>query len=126
MNERIYRSQDPPLNIPETSIFTHVFSNKQLDHNSAAFIDVASGRAYSRKEAHNISLQVAWAVQNILHLKKGDFVAIFSVNSALWALTFLGCNAAGVGVTTVNSSYTPNELRNQLNVSYCPYIFLIH
>lgn len=112
------------MNIPETSIFNHVFSKKQLNPDSTAFIDISSGRTYSRKEVHSISLQLAWAIQNVLHLKSGDFVAIFSVNSALWALTFLGCNAAGVGVTTVNSSYTPNELRNQLIDSRAVHIFV--
>lgn len=115
--ERIYRSADTPLHIPEVSIYTHIFSNCQLGSKHPAFVDITSGRTYSREDVHDISLQVAWAVQNILSIKEGDVIAIFSVNSALWALTFLGCTAAGARVTTVNSSYTPAELQHQLNVS---------
>ncbi|GJJ13113.1 hypothetical protein Clacol_007363 [Clathrus columnatus] len=122
--ERIYRSLDTPLHIPKISIFSHVFLNKQLGPEHPAFVDVASGRPYSRENVHSLSLQLAWAVQNILHINKDEVVAILSVNSALWAITFLGCIAAGARITTINSAYTPTELQYQLKDCGAYHVFV--
>lgn len=112
---RIYRSFDPPVAIPERSIFTQVFE-KQWKSNLPAYIDAPTGQTLTRRDVYHQSLQLAWALQNILGQKKGSTMAIFSPNSFVWPILLLGGIAAGLRITTVNSSYTPSELLHQLSV----------
>lgn len=47
-------------------------------------------------------------------------MAVLSVNSMAWPVLVLGGIAAGLCITTVNSSYTPSELLYQLQASLFP------
>lgn len=122
---RIYRSTDPKVHLPRCSIFTHVFS-EGYDPEKPGYIDAATGQTLTRNDVHKTSLQFAWALRNTLSQKRGDTMALFSMNSIAWPVLLLGGIAAGLRVTTINSSYTPSELLYQLQVrSYYPgYIVL--
>jgi 4-coumarate--CoA ligase len=111
----VYRSPIPDVYIPEHSIFTHVFSSK-FDPQLPAYIDPSSGHTLSRGDVYARCLQLAWGLQNILKQAIGSTMAILSPNSIEWPLAVLGGIAAGLRVTTINSAYTPTELRHQLEV----------
>ncbi|KAF8507891.1 AMP binding protein [Hysterangium stoloniferum] len=119
---RIYRSSDPKIAIPERSIFAHVFS-KSLDLTLPAYIDAPTGFTFSIGDVRSRSLQLAWGLRNILGQKKGSTIALFSPNSVAWPIVLLGGIAAGLRVTTINSSYTPTELLHQLEDSGAYYVF---
>ncbi|HEV7736383.1 MAG TPA: AMP-binding protein [Chlamydiales bacterium] len=112
---RIYRSSQPPVSIPERSIFTQVFSRK-WDPSFSAYTDAPTGQVLTYAEVYTRSLQFAWGLQNILDQKRGCTMAIYSPNSIAWPVLLLGGVAAGLRITTVNSSYTPRELLHQLAV----------
>lgn len=112
---RIYRSTDPQVDIPRRSIYTHVFS-EGYDLKKPAYIDAATGQALTRKDVRDLTLQFAWSIRHTLSQKRGDTMALFSMNSIVWPLVLLGGIAAGLRVTTINSSYTPTELLHQLQV----------
>ncbi|KAF8523463.1 AMP binding protein [Hysterangium stoloniferum] len=113
---RIYKSSYPRISIPECSIFTQVFNNNH-DPQLRGYIDSPSGYTLSHGDTRYRSLQFAWALRNILGQKKGDTMAIFSPNSTAWPIVLLGGLAAGLRVTTINSSYIPPEVKYQLEDS---------
>jgi 4-coumarate--CoA ligase len=141
---RIYRASQPPIPIPECSIFTQVFSKlrgrqwqtpRTTQHASSsacskpeeprvadscpAYTEASTGRVLTHVEVYNQSLQLAWGLRTVLNVKRGDTIAIYSSNSIEWPVLLLGAIAAGLRVTTVNSSYTPHELLHQLSVCIC-------
>ncbi|KAF8586519.1 acetyl-CoA synthetase-like protein [Ramaria rubella] len=120
---RIYYSDSPDIPLPEHSIFTQTFSH---DHDAQlpAYIDAPTGKTLSRADVHTQSLQLAWALKNILGQGHGDTMAIFSPNSLAWPIILLGGIAAGLRITTVNSAYTPSELQYQLHDSQAHYVFV--
>ena len=118
---RVYHSNVPDVAIPEHSIFTHVFS-KNFDPQLPAYIDGPTGHTLSRGDVRSQSLQLAWGLRNILDQKRSpSTIAIFSPNSIAWPVVLLGGVAAGLRITTVDSAYTPPEIRRQLEV--IPYPF---
>lgn len=120
---RIYRSTDPNLDIPRCSIFSFIFSG-EFDLNNLALTDAATGQTFTRNDVKTSALQLAWSLRNPLSLKRGDTVALLSMNSIVWPTVLLGAIAAGVRITTVNSMYTPSELSYQLEDSGAYYIFV--
>ncbi|KIJ36336.1 hypothetical protein M422DRAFT_34299 [Sphaerobolus stellatus SS14] len=119
---RIYRSTNPYIPIPERSIFTQVFSNN-YDSSLPAYIDAPTGFTLTRGDVRKLSLEFGWGLRNILGQRRGDIMAIFSPNSVQWPIALLGGIAAGMRITTVNSSYTPPELLHQLQDSGAYYVF---
>ncbi|GJJ12620.1 hypothetical protein Clacol_006863 [Clathrus columnatus] len=119
---RIYRSTDPKVDLPRCSIYTHLFS-EGYDLDKPAYIDAPTGQTLTRKDVRNLSLQFGWALRNTLAQKRGDTMAIFSMNSIVWPILLLGGVAAGLRITTINSSYMPSELLHQLQDSGAYYIF---
>ncbi|KAF8517346.1 AMP binding protein [Gautieria morchelliformis] len=123
MMPQIYYSHIPDVHIPERSIFTHLFGSN-FDPQLPAYIDAPTGQTLSRADVRIQCLQLAWGLQNILYQKRSSTIAIFSPNSIAWPVVLLGSIAAGLRVTTVNSAYTPRELRHQLEDSRAYYIFV--
>lgn len=122
---RIYHSPVPDVAIPKQSIFTQVFSNR-FDPRLPAYIDAPTGHTLSRADVHMQSLQFAWGMKNILNQRRGSTMAIISPNSMTWPIVLLGGIAAGMRITTVNSAYTPSELRHQLEVFPLHSSYMVH
>lgn len=120
---RIYRSADPKFDIPRCSIFSYVFSGG-FNANNPALTDAATGQTFTRNDVRKSALQLAWSLRSTLSLKRGDTIALFSMNSILWPTVLLGAIAAGIRVSTVNSMYTPSELLYQLQDSGAYYVFV--
>ncbi|GJJ12638.1 hypothetical protein Clacol_006881 [Clathrus columnatus] len=104
------------------SVGIMVFS-KNLDAHRPAYIDAKTTQTLTRGDVYTQSLRLAWSLRNTLKQKPGMTMAIFSPNSITWPILLLGGIAAGLRITTINTSYTPNELRHQLEDSGAFHIF---
>ena len=81
-----------------------------------ALIDGASGRALTYRQLVDGVGRVASALRR-RGLKKGDVFAIVSPNVLEYPIAFRAVASLGGIVTTINSLYTPRELRDQLRDS---------
>jgi acyl-CoA synthetase (AMP-forming)/AMP-acid ligase II len=63
------------------------------------------------------SLSYASGLTNSAHLSPGCTILLFSPNSTLYPSLLFAGQAAGLTVSTANSSYTPSELSHQIEVS---------
>ncbi|XP_033736375.1 LOW QUALITY PROTEIN: 4-coumarate--CoA ligase 1-like [Pecten maximus] len=79
-------------------------------------VDFANGKTYTYSELKAAILCVASAL-NRLGYKKGDVMAMYSVNNSEYCILLLACVASGIILTTGNPTYTPAELARHLNHS---------
>ncbi|TEB38471.1 AMP binding protein [Coprinellus micaceus] len=121
MAPKIYKSPYPDVPIPDTSIFTHLFSSPSPDlvgnflMSDIAYVDTPSGTALSRGQVKNFALQFAFSLLHgpSFEIRRGDTSLIYSPNSLAWPVALFGSAAAGVKVTLANSAYNAHELSHQ-------------
>jgi len=89
-----------------------------------ALIDGVSGRQLSYGQLAEGVPRVASALRQ-RGFKKGDVFAIFSPNVLEYPIAFHAVASLGGIVTTVNSLYTPRELRTQLQDSGARYLLTV-
>jgi long-chain acyl-CoA synthetase len=75
------------------------------------------GKTLTFKQIDQYSRDFAAYLQQGLHLKKGDRVAIMLPNLLQYPIALMGILRAGLVVVNVNPLYTPTELKHQLNDS---------
>ncbi|KAI0315007.1 AMP binding protein [Amylostereum chailletii] len=123
----ILPSKYPSVPIPSQSLWTYLFTARQLDPNLTAFIDAPTGRTLSRAQLRALTLQVAYGVRNVLpqetRLSRGDTAMIFSPNSLAFPVVILGLIANGSRATLANSAYTSQELAHQYTDSRSSVVF---
>ena len=68
-------------------------------------MDFSSGRSYTYQQVKDYSIKVASALTRQGY-KKGDVIAILSVNVPEYAILMLAAASIGVTVTTINPAYT--------------------
>jgi acyl-CoA synthetase (AMP-forming)/AMP-acid ligase II len=112
----IFRSPYPDVAVPNVTITEHVFGDVARNAGLAervALIDGASGTTVTFGELRSRVLRAAggFAARG---LAKGDVVGIYSPNSLGYPVAFHGAAHAGGIVTTVNPTYTAEELGVQL------------
>lgn len=129
---KVYTSNLPRMIVPERSIFTHLFPDKEpYPGSTPAFIDAETGRTVTREQLRTLSLQLGWSMRNNLQklggplLKRGDTVMVFSPNSIAFPIAMFGSIAAGLRATLANSAYTPSELAHQWTDS-CAKVVFVH
>ncbi|GAA5965081.1 hypothetical protein JCM3765_004851 [Sporobolomyces pararoseus] len=115
----IYKSPFEPVG--ETyigGVFEFIFgsSNPNYNSQSVALIDGPTGKKTTYGELRDLSLQIASGLSKA-GLKRGDTALVFSPNSTLYPALVFGGEAAGVTVSTANSSYGPDELAHCLKLS---------
>ncbi|THH07289.1 hypothetical protein EW145_g3470 [Phellinidium pouzarii] len=117
---KLYTSEFPPLHIPNTSIYTHLYPEKDRHPESLpAYIDADSGGVLTRRDARCLTRDYAFGLRNELasrggtRLQRGNTVMIFSPNSLAYPFLLAGSLAAGLKITLANSAYTPVELAHQ-------------
>ncbi len=109
----IFRSPLPDVAIPEVPLTQVLLEAAAKRPDKAAFIDGPSGRVLTygdwakavRRGAHGLAAR---------GFKKGDVFAIYSPNCPEYAIAFHAVALAGGVVTTINPTYTVEELQNQL------------
>jgi len=137
MSHPIYKSSFSFVQIPDCSIFTHLFNSPtfspshigNVPGSTPAFIDADSGITLSRSTLKSLSLSLGYGLTQTsipgAKLKKGDVIMIFSPNSITWPVVLFGAVAAGLRCTLANSAYKPNELRHQWDDS-CAKVAFVH
>ncbi|KAL3536237.1 hypothetical protein ACH5RR_004698 [Cinchona calisaya] len=119
-NDGIYRSQKPPVSLPEDpnlSIVPFVFRNFSSFSKSIALIDASTGESLTFSDLKTQVSKLSHALLKLFNIKKNDVVLIFSPNSVLFPVSFLAVVGIGAIATTVNPQYTINELSNQVKDS---------
>jgi acyl-CoA synthetase (AMP-forming)/AMP-acid ligase II len=102
--------------IPDVALTPFVLGRAEELGDKVAIVEAASGRAYTYKElAANVHKLAAG-----LHargFRKGDVLAIMSPNLPEYPIAFHGVASAGGVNTTLNPTYTADEIAFQLNDS---------
>jgi acyl-CoA synthetase (AMP-forming)/AMP-acid ligase II len=112
----IFRSTHPDVTIPDIPLTPFVLGGAERLGDKVAIIEAGSGRSYSYR-------QIADGVRKLasgLHsrgFRKGDVLAIMSPNLPDYPIAFHGVATAGGVNTTLNPTYTADEIAFQLNDS---------
>ena len=97
---KIYTSplECPP--IPNTSVFTHLFSSTKPQNigdypgSAPAFIDAATGTALTRGQLKHLALSLGYGLRNYPttspSAKRGDTVLLYCPNSLAWPVVLFG------------------------------------
>ena len=112
----IFRSPYPDVVIPDVTVTDYVFGDLGSRAQKVALIDAATGATVSFAELRSRIRRAAggFAARGFA---KGDVIAIYSPNTLGYPVAFHGAAHAGGIVTTVNPTYTPEELASQLRDS---------
>jgi acyl-CoA synthetase (AMP-forming)/AMP-acid ligase II len=110
------RSPYPDVEIPEVSLYDHLFADLGGRDAAPAFVDGTSGASISFGELRAMTERIAAGLAE-RGIGKGDVVGIFAPNTPHYAAVFHGILRANAVVTSANSLYSPGELAHQLRDS---------
>jgi acyl-CoA synthetase (AMP-forming)/AMP-acid ligase II len=116
VGERIYRSDEPDIEIPDVSLSEYVMGGAAARGDHPAIIDTATGETTTYGELAARVDEVAAAVQ-VRGVEKGDIVALVGANGAAWAICYHAILRAGGVVTPINPVLTPEEMAKQMRES---------
>src|SRR6476660_7593474 len=120
----IYNSPYPDITVPNLTLAQFVLQHAAELGDAPALIDGPSGRTLSYKQVAGASRLVASSL-NKRGFGKGDVFAIWMPNLPEYAIPFLAVSMLGGINTTLNSLYTPDEARYQLNDTGAQYLVTI-
>src|SRR6266853_4865142 len=112
----IFKSPHPDVAIPDTALSPFVLGKASRLGDKVAIVEAGTGRSYTYQ-------QIAEGVRKLaagLHgrgFRKGDVLAIMSPNLPEYPIAFHGVATAGGVITTLNPTYTADEIAFQLNDS---------
>ncbi len=112
----IHHSPLPDLEIPSVPITEYVLQGADSYPDRPALIDGPSGRTYTYGQLKGMVHAFAGGLA-ARGLGKGDTIALMAPNIPEYAIVFHGAAVAGVAVSTINPTYTAEEVRFQLNDS---------
>lgn len=101
---------------PEVNLYSHVYKNMSKYGSKVAIIDGVSGREYTFNEIDETTARFSSAL-NRMGFSKGSVLSLCSPNSPQYCTLFFGALASGGMVSTVNPSYTAEELAYQFKNS---------
>ncbi|KAJ9652509.1 hypothetical protein H2198_008257 [Neophaeococcomyces mojaviensis] len=115
----IIQSPFPPLNLPETDIFSFVFDRKDrpFPKHHTIFQDSETDTAYSYADIKRKSEAVGRALKARFQWRKGDVLAMFSQNNIDYPAVVLGTLWIGGIFSPANPQYTAREFASQLKDS---------
>ncbi len=120
----IFKSPHLDVVIPDTSLTEFVLGKAERLGDKVAIVEAGSGRSYTYG-------QIAGGVRRLaagLHargFRKGDVLAIMSPNLPEYPIAFHGVATAGGVNTTLNPTYTADEIAFQLNDSRARFLITI-
>lgn len=120
----IYKSKFPDITVPDVTLAQYVFQQAAKLGDAPALIDGPSGRTLSFKQVAGGSRLVASSLAK-RGFGKGDVFAIWMPNVPEYAIPFMAVSMLGAINTTLNSLYTPDEARFQLNDTGAQYLVTI-
>ncbi|HVF31603.1 MAG TPA: 4-coumarate--CoA ligase family protein [Acidimicrobiales bacterium] len=112
----IYASPLPDVEIPDGTITAFVLRKADERADQPALVDGASGRTLTFAELRDAIRRFAGGLA-ARGFGPGDSLAIMAPNIPEYAVVFHGVAMAGGTITTLNPTYTADEIRHQLNDS---------
>jgi 4-coumarate--CoA ligase len=109
----IHTSALPDVEIPDQPLTPHVLRHADELADEPALIDGPSGRTITYGELAHAIRSVAGGLA-ARGLAKGDVVGIMAPNIPEYAVIFHGAAWLGCAVTTINPTYTAEEVHHQL------------
>src|SRR3954464_245866 len=109
-------SRFPDVEIPDVSVPEFVLAAGREKPDAPALIDRLKGDVITHGQLAAYVDRVAAAL-HARGLRKGDVVAMFCPNTPWYPVVFHGLAAAGLGMSPINSLYTPDEIAFQLRDS---------
>lgn len=112
----IFKSPYPDVVIPDVPVTNHALRREHEFGDKTALIYAPTGDTLSFSELASMIRRAAggFAARG---LGKGEVLAIYSPNTLHYPVAFHGAAHAGGVITTVNPTYTPEELAKQLRDS---------
>lgn len=111
--EYVFTSPFPDVEIPSTTITQQVFRHAGRVADHTAIVDGITGSSYTYEQLHDAVWRVAGGLAG-LGLGKGDVFAILCPNLPEYTIAFHAVATLGGSVTTINPTYTLDEVKSQL------------
>ena len=112
----IHTSPLPAVDIPDVPVTEYVVRHAADSPDVVALVDGPTGRSYTYGQLAGMIASFAGGLA-ARGLGPGDTIALMSPNIPEYAVVFHGAAVAGVAVSTVNPTYTAEEVRFQLQDS---------
>ncbi len=112
----IHRSPLPDVDIPDVTITDYVLREAARVPDRPALIDGPTGRSYTYAQLSGAIAAFAGGLK-ARGLGPGSTIALMSPNIPEFAIVFHGAAVAGVAVSTINPTYTAEEVAFQLKDS---------
>jgi 4-coumarate--CoA ligase len=120
----VHTSPYPDVVIPDVPITEYVLRLADRLADQPALIDGPTGRSYTYGQLKGMIHSFAGGLA-ARGLGVGDTIALMAPNIPEFAVVFHGAAVAGVAVSTINPTYTAEEVRFQLNDSRARYLVTI-
>jgi acyl-CoA synthetase (AMP-forming)/AMP-acid ligase II len=110
----IHASPLPPIQIPDVPLSTLVLDHAPALGDKPALIDGPTGRVLTYAELDRQARALAGGLL-ARGLQTGDTVALMAPNSPEYAVIFHATALAGLVITTINPTYTADEVHHQFH-----------
>jgi acyl-CoA synthetase (AMP-forming)/AMP-acid ligase II len=120
----IIRAPEPPVVIPEVALTPWLLAGAERRGDKPALIEGHTGRTLTYRGWAD-AVRRAAAGLAARGFRQGDVLAIFSPNLPEYAVAFHAVSLLGGVNTTINPTYTPAELRQQLQDASARYIVTV-
>jgi acyl-CoA synthetase (AMP-forming)/AMP-acid ligase II len=120
----IVRSRSADVTVPPVSITEYVLRQAHRLGDKPAVIDGPSGRVVTYRQLEDAIRRTATGLAR-RGLRKGDVVGIYSPNCPEYVVVFHAVASLGAINTTVNPTYTADELANQLRDCRARFLFTV-
>ncbi|XP_017766805.1 PREDICTED: 4-coumarate--CoA ligase 1 isoform X1 [Eufriesea mexicana] len=114
--KKIFPSPHGEITPSDMLLHEHIWKNIGNYADKIALECAVTGRKYTYSEARDASNYVARSLRN-MGFTKGDIIALISPNYPETIIGAIGSLEADLTVTTVNPTYTPEEIMRQLKVT---------
>jgi 4-coumarate--CoA ligase len=112
----IHESPFAPVDIPDSPLTEFVLRHADDLGDTPALIDGPSGRTLSYRQLDELTRSFAGGLV-ARGMGAGQVTALLAPNMPEYAVVFHGVARAGGTITTINPTYTPQEIRHQLTDS---------
>ncbi len=112
----IHTSPLPAVDIPDVPVTEYVLRHATDSPDVVALLDGPTGRSYTYGQLAGMVASFAGGLA-VRGLGPGDTIALMAPNIPEYAVVFHGAAVAGVAVSTINPTYTAEEVRFQLQDS---------
>lgn len=114
--DNVVTSPFETVSYPEVNLYSQVFKDVAKYGSKVAIVDGVSGREYTFNEVNESTSKISSAF-NRMGFSKGSVLSICSPNIPEYCTVLFGALASGGIVSTVNPSYTADELAYQFENS---------